>query len=44
MIIRWIVLFTILRRPYGYEEKAYLTQGILGLSETKWVSYFSYEK
>eukprot|EP00108_Taenia_solium_P006732 TsM_000788000 transcript=TsM_000788000 gene=TsM_000788000 len=36
--LRWIVLFTILRRPYGPEEKEYLTRWRLGYNQTRWDS------
>ncbi|VDK34287.1 unnamed protein product [Taenia asiatica] len=36
--LRWIVLFTILRRPYGPEEKEYLTRWWLGYNQTRWDS------
>ncbi len=34
------MLFSILKRAYGHEEKSYLTQQILGVSDTKWVAPF----
>ncbi|KAM7541077.1 hypothetical protein Aperf_G00000042698 [Anoplocephala perfoliata] len=34
--LRWIILFTILRRPYGPEEKEYLTRWRLGYSKSRW--------
>lgn len=36
--LRWIVIFTILRRPYGPEEKEYLTRWRLGYNQTRWDS------
>ncbi|VDM19928.1 unnamed protein product [Hydatigera taeniaeformis] len=36
--LRWIVLFTILRRPYGFEEKEYLTRWRLGYNQARWDS------
>ncbi|KAH9286602.1 DnaJ -like protein [Echinococcus granulosus] len=36
--LRWIVLFTILRRPYGPEEKEYLTRRRLGYNQSRWDS------
>lgn len=33
------MLFYILKRPYGYEEKCYLTQRVLEITETRWVKY-----
>jgi len=34
--LRWLVKFTILRRPYGDVERSYLTRKQLRLSEEKW--------
>ncbi|BHF60752.1 DnaJ sub C member 25 [Sparganum proliferum] len=33
---RWIILFFILRRPYGPEEQEFLTRWKLGFSQTRW--------
>lgn len=34
--LRWFVLFTVLRRAYGDDEKHFLTRYNLGLSSTQW--------
>ncbi|VDL88662.1 unnamed protein product [Schistocephalus solidus] len=34
--IRWIILFFILRRPYGPEEQEFLTRWKLGFSQARW--------
>lgn len=36
--LRWILLFTILRHPYGPEEKEYITRWRLGYNQKRWES------
>ncbi|VDK87178.1 unnamed protein product [Dibothriocephalus latus] len=36
--IRWIILFYILRQPYGPEEQEFLTRWKLGFSQARWES------
>lgn len=38
-VLRWILLFTILQRPYGSEEKEFLTRYRLGYSQKVWNSF-----
>jgi hypothetical protein len=35
----WILLFGILKRPYGQKEKEYLTRKVFRLSEERWVFF-----
>jgi len=34
--IRWVVLFWILKKPYGDKEKEYLTRTRLGMKQSRW--------
>ncbi|VEL12196.1 unnamed protein product [Protopolystoma xenopodis] len=33
---RWVLLFALMRRQYGLEEKIYLTRRRFGLSQSQW--------